>query len=371
VPRPPGGAALRIVEPTSFAGKPLPERRWIVPDWVPQGFVTGLFGPGGVGKSLLTLQMQTALALAKPLFGIPVEMRRSIGVYCEDDVDELHRRQAAINREAFGCDFADLGEMLWLPRLGEDNLLMTFARSGKGEVTPFYGLLLEMACDEKAGFVVLDTLADMFGGSQNDAGQVRQFVQFGLGRLARTVGGVLVCAHPSRAGQNSGSGESGSVQWDAAFRSRLYLADPPKSDDDEIVDPNARLLARKKANYAARDEAIELFWRDGAFHTYGSARDDDRPDAESVFLALLDKMAAEGQMLSPNARAGNYAPKMFMARPERHGYRLPDFVRAMQSLMSKRDIRVEEQGRPSHRVSRIVRGEPPNWFDERPPEAFR
>ncbi len=101
-----------------------------------------------------------------------------------------------------------------------------------------------------------------------------------------------------------------------------------------------------------------MFWRDGAFHVEGSGDKDDRPDAETVFLALLDRMTAEGQALSHNSRAGNYAPTQLLSRPERFGYRKPDFVQAMQALLSRGEIRIEEYGRPSHRMNRIVRGEP-------------
>jgi hypothetical protein len=53
------------------------------------------------------------------------------------------------------------------------------------------------------------------------------------------------------------------VQWDAAFRSRQYLSTPKKDGDDEPADPDARVLTRVKANYAARDEALELQWHNG------------------------------------------------------------------------------------------------------------
>ena len=58
-------AVLHVVDPTIFQGQPLPERRWIVPDWVPQDVVTGLYGVGGIGKSLLAQQLMTATALGK------------------------------------------------------------------------------------------------------------------------------------------------------------------------------------------------------------------------------------------------------------------------------------------------------------------
>ncbi len=348
--------ALRIVDPCSLQGRPVPDRRWIVPDWVPCGVATALYGPGGYGKSLLAQQLMTATALGKPWLGVPVSPVRSIGLFCEDEADELHRRQAAINRMLYGCDFDALGDIRWLPRLGDDNLLMKFGRSGAAELTPLFEQVREAALDFGAKLIVVDTVADTFGGNQNDAGQVRQYVQFGLARLARDTGGaVLACAHPSRAGINSGSGESGSVQWDAAFRSRLYLSAPKKEEDDEPVDPDARLLTRKKANYAARDETIELRWHDGVLSAEREGHDDERPAPETVFLTVLDKMTGEGQTLSPNSRAGNYGPKLFLRRPERNGYRVADFERAMQSLLAMGEIGIEEYGRPTHRAQRIVR----------------
>jgi hypothetical protein len=99
---------LRIVDPRCWHGQAVPERRWIVPNWIPRSVVTGLYGPGGTGKSLLAMQLLTATALGKPWLGMPAEPLTSvIGVFCEDDEEELHRRQAAIKREIYDCDFAD------------------------------------------------------------------------------------------------------------------------------------------------------------------------------------------------------------------------------------------------------------------------
>ncbi len=111
-----GAAALRLIDPRNFQGCSVPERDWIVPEWVPKGYVTGLFGPGGTGKSLVAMQLMTALARGKPWLGQMVEPRRSVGIFCEDDEEELQRRQAAINREIYGCDFRDLGAFRWSAR---------------------------------------------------------------------------------------------------------------------------------------------------------------------------------------------------------------------------------------------------------------
>jgi hypothetical protein len=42
--------------------QPAPRRQWIVEKWIPKGCVTGLFGSGGTGKSLLAQQLGTVLA---------------------------------------------------------------------------------------------------------------------------------------------------------------------------------------------------------------------------------------------------------------------------------------------------------------------
>jgi RecA-family ATPase len=341
---------LQFIDPPKWQGKPIPERRWLVRDWIPWGLVTLLSGPGGIGKSLLAQQLLTGTATGTNWLGLPVDEYKSIGVFCEDTDDELHRRQAAINLE-YQCDFVDIGSLRLLPRLGFDNLLMTFARSGKGELTPFYHQLREAALDWKAKIILVDTIPDSFGGNQNDSGQVRHYVQFCLGGLARAIDGAVIgTAHPSRSGQNNGTGESGSVQWDATVRSRLYLTEPPKQDDGIPADPDARVLSRKKANYATRDATIDLLWQDWTFRAAVDER--DRPDAKTVFLTLFDET---GPPLSDNSRAGNYAPKVFASKPGNWGYKKGDFLRAMNELLRDRVIINQQYGYASRGTYKLVR----------------
>jgi RecA-family ATPase len=261
---------------------------------------------------------------------------------CEDDEDELHRRQEAINC-FYGCNYGDLGDFIrFVPRLGHDNVMMTF-KDGRPLVTPFYHQVLEEALRFGADLVVVDTVADTFSGNQNDMGQVRAFVQFGLAGVARAVGGAtLACAHPSQYGKTTGSGESGSVQWDAGFRSRGYL-DSPKPNG-EMPDDGDRVLTRKKANYASRNETIELTWRDGvlvAKHApTGILASITRRTCERVFGDVLDRVTAEGQRVSHNSRAGNYAPKIFALRPDREDFKKADFEHAMHNLLARKEIKV-------------------------------
>jgi RecA-family ATPase len=341
-PRPkPPPADLEFVNPTSLDGLIVPPRQWLVIDWVPMARATSIYGGGGEGKTLLAQMLATACAIGQPWIGLPVRKAKSLLLFAEDDLDEMHRRQDDINRH-YGCGFADLDAMRWLPRLGDDNVLMNW-EDGFPIHTSLFDQLLNAAKEHDAKLIVTDTLADVFSGDENNRGQARAFAQQTLGLLAReTQGAVIALAHPSRAGMNSGSGESGSTAWLGTFRSQLYLS-TPNIEEGGPPDHNMRVLTRKKSNAARRDEAIELRWSNGVFipvhvPTSGFVGSIERRVAERVFLELLDRMAAEGRHVSESNRAANYAPKIFAARPDREGYREADFRRAMENLFARKEL---------------------------------
>jgi RecA-family ATPase len=291
---------LKLINPAGLEGKSVPERRWLVPNWIPLARATSIYGAGGEGKTLLAQMLATACAIGKPWLGQSTMRCNSVLQFCEDDLDEMHRRQEDINRH-YECTFADLGAMRWLPRLGDDNALMDFA-GGRPQLRPLFDQLVIAACDHKARLVIADTLADVFAGNENDRSQARAFAQSALGYLAReTKGAVVALAHPSRSGMSSGTGESGSTAWIGTFRSQLYLS-TPASEDGDVPDPDARILTRKKSNAARRDETIELRWRNGVFiadqPATGIIASIERKTCDRVFLDLLDKVATEGRHVS-------------------------------------------------------------------------
>jgi hypothetical protein len=160
-----------------------------------------------------------------------------------------------------------------------------------------------------------------------------------------------------------GTGESGSFQWDAAFKCRL-LHERTKLDEGEI-DPYARILTRKKSNFALRDERIEMKWEDGVFirtnmpASTGILASIQSHTCDRVFLALVDAATAEKQPVSPNVSARNYAPRMFARRTaiEREGFKIKDFEQAMRRLMKGHnpEIVAEQYGRKGDERWRISR----------------
>lgn len=249
-----------IIDPRNWTA-PAPLRQWLVQDWIPIGYATGLYGDGGLGKSLLLQQLLTAVASGLPWLGLPVRAGNAFGFMCEDDPDELHRRQEAINRQ-MGLEPQYLEMLRYTSRLGLDNILMTFDDRNRPELAPLFKDLVQYLTVFRPRLVVLDTLADIFGGEEVKRAHARQFVQGVAGNIARAFEcAVVVAAHPSAAGLSTGSGTSGSSAWNNTFRSRLYLTGP-KTDDD---DPDTRLLEKKKANYSKRGEGIKLRWDHGSF----------------------------------------------------------------------------------------------------------
>ena len=352
-------APLDVINFPDLEKKTVPQQEWLVPWWIPWGRVTGLYGAGGEGKTLLVQQLMTCAALGKDWLGLPVRPVRSVGIFCEDDADEVHRRQAEIN-ELYDCQFADLAGMHIIPRLGYDNLLMTFDNNGRARLTDYFWQLVEAAKGWQAQLFVIDTVADTFGGNEIDRAQVRQFVQMALGGFARQINGVTVAlAHPSRGGIEQGY--SGSTGWEFTMRSKLNLT-RPKADDDEQIDPNTRVLVRNKANYGPRDEQINLIWKTGVFQHQpppgGMFRTVDRNHADRVFMELLDRFTAEGRYVSESPSAGNYAPRAFAKRPDAEGYKRGDFSAAMERLFHRRQIKKTiVRGSNRHDYATIVRQE--------------
>lgn len=346
---------LAPIDPICWQGQEVPERRWRVPGWIPDGVVTSIYADGGVGKTLAAQQLMTSCATGKPWLGLPVEPCRAMGFFCEDSPEELHRRQVAIC-EHYQIELGDLENMRLFSRVGDDNLLMTFDADGTGRTTPLFDELVEAAKSFGAQVLVIDTAADVFGGNENIRNQVRQFIA-ALTRAARDINGsVVLLAHPSIDGMNKGHGFAGSTAWNNSVRSRLYLTRPP--DDENAVDPEERLLTRAKANYAAVGEEVRMRWSDGALVPIvpetGVFAAIAKDRAEATFLACLEKLDAQGRHVSDSSHAQNFAPKTMRTMERAKGISERDLSQAMGRLFERGAIRVVKEGR--NQTRKIVWG---------------
>ncbi|MBV9833461.1 MAG: AAA family ATPase [Alphaproteobacteria bacterium] len=309
-------SAIPMVEtlsPADWHGKPVPPRRWLVPGLLIRGKVTMLSGHGGVGKSLLVQQLATALATAQPFLGIaPVHEGpvRSLALFCEDDADELHFRQTQINAH-YGCAMPDLAPMTIMSRVGEDNCLMSFDRNDRGEETPLYRQIEHLIRAGDPSLVIIDTSADTFAGNENVRIHVRQFIA-ALTRLARINDGcILLNAHPSLVGMNSGSGLSGNTAWHNSVRGRLYLTRPKGAEGaEEEVHSDERFLKTMKSNYGPMGEQLKLRWHEHVFVNEDTARGPisnalDRAELDSAVIVGLRRLVDDGELIPASSQANN------------------------------------------------------------------
>lgn len=260
-----------------------PRVDWMVEGCFIRGAVAILSGDGGLGKSLLCQQLMTAANMGFSWLGMRTVRARSLGVFCEDDVDELHRRQEAIN-DHYHCSMKDLDGVRYESRPGRDCTMMTFPRWGSdGKLTPMFTQVANAAVTHKAEFVFLDTVADVFSGNEIDRNQPRTFIR-ALRQLAiKLQGCVVLTQHPSVEGMKEGSGRSGSTGWNNSARSRLWLTKVPKDETG-----NLRSLRTMKMNQGKSGGKIKLRWSQGVFELADEAElpyyvKDELPDEEIPF----------------------------------------------------------------------------------------
>src|SRR5262249_17515081 len=135
-----GRPAFEEIDPSIFHEQAVPRLDWLIEGWLLRETVALVTGDGGMGKSMLMMQLCTAMAAVQPWLGIPVQQMRTFAIYCEDDRTQLHIRQARINAH-YGCNFLDVGGMArWVSRPGQDNHLVTFRNRDQmvGQKTEFF-----------------------------------------------------------------------------------------------------------------------------------------------------------------------------------------------------------------------------------------
>ncbi len=272
-----------------------PEREWVAKDWIPKNAVTALYGDGGTGKTLIAQQLAYARHFDQPWLGIQIQPGKTFCVFCEDDRDELHRRHDAIRQHYGGPLPGAVNSVTLWPRVGSDNLLVTFDHNQQPRVAPFFLEVLKGVRETGSDVLILDTAADLFGGNEVIRKEVNYFLKAICGRFVRAQRSegknlsVLILAHPSLSGMASGTGTGGSTAWNNGVRSRTYLTRPEEGLDEQ------RILTRKKANYSASGDgtATELWWEEGVLvRAQDSTNAVDRMEAQKAERRIKELVKA-------------------------------------------------------------------------------
>lgn len=358
-PAPPEPLPRRALDWSTLADKGLPpDRAWLISHWLGKG-ATLLAGSGGVGKSLLAQTIATALALGVPFIDTITQPQRVLMWACEDDHDELWRRQVAIC-SLFGVKLSELAERLIIePRLGIDNSLFVPVY-GNPSWTPLREELLAQVGDYKAEVLILDNIGQTFGCNENDRHAVTVYVN-GCGSFASS---TLLLGHPAKAAKSE---FSGSTAWENAVRMRWYLGttlpdqEPEKSEDDvDEPDDSVRYLAKRKSNYTTRDYR-KMTCANNIISIDGNAL-----GAAAPYMAAETRAAAERWVLqgmgdlkrinmhgsaAPSSR--DFLPKKLLGMKLGGPHTLKELRDAMNRLLLAQRIKESEVGRLANRMPRM------------------
>jgi hypothetical protein len=334
-----------------------PERDWVIPHWLGCGYVTLLAGPGGVGKSLLAQQIASHIATGTP-FIEPIPKARKVLVWAgEDDHDEVWRRQMNI-AEVMGTDLTAYDDLIIESFAGRSCTLVETV-FGTIQPTKLIDELAEQVADYGAEVIVLDNIARLFGGNENERHHVTTFVNLVAGACNRyRPTAIVLLGHPAK---SEGSEWAGSTAWEAAVRSRWYFGrNLPDAKDDEQgePDPNIRHLARRKSNYSALD-AVQLRY-DPIRHTFAV----DAPKAvlersmhpgraEMLVLDAIQQLAKAGISTSDEKRNPAFLPRIMVDRKMAKRTDTPALTDALYRLQQSGRVARDVVGKHANRTPKF------------------
>lgn len=356
----------RIIDAPALARDLEPSRGWTVPEVIPDETLTLLSGPGGEGKSTLALQLGVDMRTNGEWLGIKVKQGPVVYLSSEDERRDVRDNLRAILK-ARGRSLAHCPGLHIISLADRDACLAGAAsKTAKLEPTALWKALEGVIERRKPALVIFDALADLYGGDENIRRQVRAFIIL-LKRLAiRLKVAVLLVAHPSLAGINSGSGLSGSTDWHNGPRARLYLARPKDGDGKKALNPDVRTLTVMKVQWAQEGTVFRLRRQEGAFVYEAREGGANSPydeaaataKAERIFLELLQTYEQQGRRVS-STPGSNYAPSVFAGDEEADGVTNKAFARAMNKLFKANRIHIEQSGPPSKRRAQLTPGPDP------------
>lgn len=298
-------------------GKVPPIRSWAIKHWLGMGHVTLLSGAGGTGKTSIAQAAGACIAIGRDYLGEIGLARKVLMWAAEDDKDELWRRQLAIAQwlnvplSAFADRFyvhCYDGEQIELASTIDQRRLFS---------TTHYTTLREQIGDYQAEVVILDNVARLFAGNENDRHQVTSFVSM-LTAAARPMrASVLLLGHPAK---GIGSEYSGSTAWEGAARGRLYLGYklPGQTQDNDTetstIGDGSRFLSKRKANYSDEDWR-RITYQDGVMvpdqiAAPGEGRGNPTVFGRAIVARALRKLNQMEEFGSASTASPSYLPKI-------------------------------------------------------------
>jgi RecA-family ATPase len=310
---PTSNSEITLVSAADFVFEEPPEQEWLIKDQIPLGKVAMLSGPGGLGKSMLTLQYAVAVATGNSVcWGMSEVCYPGSVAICnfEDDKNELHRRlhrivmkysEDAKSNPKLPNTSADKRIQKHIHRLHVVQLPVASIRfmDEIGQPTDdLYYFIEQLKLLEDLHLVVLDPLRRLMNGSE-DSSEVAANTIALAERIARETGAtVMLVHHTSKQAAKSRSADQFSVRGSSALsdlvRLQIVMNRVP-NPAEEGLNPDGEYIkcVVAKNNYGPSNKDDAFFRREEGgvlshVHTSGSFSQ-EQYDSQMVVNLIREK----------------------------------------------------------------------------------
>jgi len=200
--------ASQIYDPGSVNYTKIPPRDFMFAELILGKYISVLQGPGGAGKSVMSIVIAISVALGMELIpGMEVKRARNVLMLNnEDDEDELNRRIEAVCLN-YEIDPRRLSERFFV-RSGYEHPAVFSKISPDGQVveTEQVEALVEFCLDNRIDFITADPLISLHGSNENDNAEMDGVVKIFRNICARTKAAMMIMAHTRKMGKDSEAG---------------------------------------------------------------------------------------------------------------------------------------------------------------------
>ena len=277
----------RIPRKKMSEGLDVPEREWLMQDWLPSDELTIFAGRGGVGKSRLALQV--AGKIATGWVGRPwqakherpdakhAQKKNVLIASWEDDINEIKRRVISQDEGLGFMPYEQVRENVEVVEMHGKGPMWREGLLPAGEDVLFN------AEEIGAALLVIDPSAAAFGGNENDRASVRQYMSHLSEWAKRKKCAILILMHPPK---YTNADYSGSTDWEGSARA-MWKLEKAKNADEEIYH-----LHVTKSNYLK-------YWPQEAYLSTGKGgawRESDYTPGKGIESQILEVLEKEDSL---------------------------------------------------------------------------
>ena len=193
-----------------FLKKPPPDRIYLLQNCLPYGKVGAIIGPGGTSKSTFAIQLGLSVATGTDLCDGAWTIGESgqvIGLFAEEDEDELHRRVFRCS-EHLSAEHKELAVKNFHVKsmVAVNNLITEKTASNEVKLTPYFDQLQATVQQfDNLKLIITDPASRFRGGDENTASDATRYVE-ALEKVSRTTGATVIIIH--HANKASANGEA-------------------------------------------------------------------------------------------------------------------------------------------------------------------